>query len=114
MEKFTQIIDTYILNYDSYEKGKVEFDCDYGELIFFKENYNRLILFGIYIVPCYRKHGFCRSIIQYLIEKSKGRFKYILIESVISKVLYEYLLRFKYEDKKFKLIKEGFIYKIKN
>ena len=114
MEKFTEIIDTYLLNYNSYEKGKVEFDCDYGELIFFKENYNRLILFGIYIVPAYRKHGFCRSIIQYLIDKSNGRFKYILIESVISKVLYEYLLRFKYEDKKFKLIKEGFIYKIKN
>ena len=114
MEKFTEIIDTYLLNYDSYEKGKVEFDCDYGELIFFKENYNRLILFGIYIVPEYRKHGFCRSIIQYLIDKSKGQFKYILIESVISKVLYEYLLRFKYQDKKFKLVKEGFIYKIKN
>ncbi len=114
MEKFTEIIDTYLLNYDSYEKGKVEFDYDYGELIFFKENYNRLILFGIYIVPEYRKQGLCRSIIQYLIDKSKGRFKYILIESVISKVLYEYLLRFKYEDKKFKLVKEGFIYKIKN
>jgi len=114
MEKFTEIIDTYLLNYNSYEKGKVEFDCDYGELIFFKENYNMIILFGIYIVPGYRKQGLCRSIIQYLIEKSKGRFKYILIESVISKVLYEYLLRFKYEDKKFKLVKEGFIYKIKN
>lgn len=114
MEKFTEIIDTYLLNYDSYKKGKVEFDCDYGELIFFKEKYNILILFGIYIYPGYRKHGLCRSIIQYLIEKSKGRFKYILIESVISKILYEYLLRFKYEDKKFKLVKEGFIYKIKN
>ena len=50
MEKFTEIIDTYLLNYNSYEKGKVEFDCDYGELIFFKENYNRLILFDLPIL----------------------------------------------------------------
>lgn len=114
MEKFIEIIDTYFSNYDLYQKGKVEFDCDYGELIFFKENHNMLILFGIYIHPKYREQGFCRSILHYLIEKSKSRFKYILIESVISKILYEYLLRFKYGDKKFKLTKEGFIYKIKN
>ena len=114
MEKFIEIIDTYFSNYDLYEKGKVEFDCDYGELIFFKENCDILILFSIYIRPGYREQGICRSILYYLIEKSKGRFKYILVESVISKILYEYLLRFKYENKKFKLIKEGFIYKIKN
>ena len=113
MEEFKKIIDTYLLNYESYQKGKVEFDCDYGELIFLKDNRNMLTLFGIYIHPEYRKQGFCRSILQYLIDKSKCQFKYVLVESVMSKILYEYLLRFKYENRKFKLIREGFIYNIK-
>ena len=114
MEQFIEIIDTYFLNYDLYETGKVEFECDYGELIFFKGNRNMLTLFGIYIHPEYRQQGFCRNILHYLIEKSKGRFKYILVESVMSKILYEYLLRFRYKNRKFKRIYEGFMYKIKN
>jgi len=114
MEQFINIIDTYFLDYNSYENGKVEFDCNYGELIFVKRNHNMLILFGIYINPEYREKGFCRNILYYLIEKSKGKFQYILIESVISKLLYEYLLRFKYNNEKFKLTRQGFIYKIKN
>lgn len=114
MEQFTEIIDMYLLNHDLYESGKVELDCDYGELIFFKGHPKMLTLFGIYIYPEYRQQGFCRNIIHYLIEKSKGRFKYILIESVMSKILYEYLLRFRYENRKFKRIYGGFIYKIKN
>jgi hypothetical protein len=111
MEQFTEIIDTYLLNYDLYENGKVEFECDYGELIFFKGNRNMLTLFGIYIFPEHRKKGFCRNILQYLIDKSENKFKYVFVESVLSKVLYEYLLRFKYKNKKFKKITEGFIYK---
>jgi hypothetical protein len=114
MDQFKEIIDTYFLNYDLYENGKVVFDCDYGEIIFLKETPTILTLFGIYIYPEYRQQGFCRSIIHYLIEKSKTKFNFILFESVMSKILYEYLLRFKYENKKFKLIKEGFIYKIES
>lgn len=113
MEEFKKIIDTYLLNYESYEKGKVEFDCNYGELIFLKDNRNMLTLFGIYIHPEYREQGFCRSILRYLIDKSKCQFNYVLVESVISKILYEYLLRFKYQNKKFNNTKNGFIYNIK-
>jgi hypothetical protein len=111
MEQFTEIIDTYILNYDLYENGKVEFECDYGELIFCKRNKNILTLFGIYIFPEYRKNGFCKNILQYLIDKGRYKFKYILVESVLSKIFYEYLLRFEYKNKKFKKIYEGFLYK---
>jgi len=114
MEQFIKIIDTYFLNYDLYELGKVEFNCHRGELIFFKGNPNMLTLFGIYINPEHRQKGFCRSILQYLIDKSEDKFKYLLIQSVISKVLYEYLLRFKYKNKNFKHINHGFLYKIKN
>jgi len=86
MEQFIKIIDTYFFNYHLYELGKVEFDCHYGELIFFKGNPNMLTLFGIYI----------------------------LVESVMSKILYEYLLRFRYKNRKFKRMYDGFMYKIKN
>jgi hypothetical protein len=113
MNKFIELIDTYLSNYSTYNKGKIEFECDYGELIFYKDNLNILTLFGIYIKPEYRKQGFCRNILQYLIDVSSyKKFKFLCIESVLSKVLYEYLLRFEYKNKKFKKNKNGFFYKL--
>ena len=109
MEYFKQIIDTYLFNYDKYENGKINFECEYGELIFIKNNNNFLTLFGIYIFPEYRQKGFCRNILYYLIENS-SKFKYLCIESVMSKILYDYLLRFNYKNKKFKLSKNGGFY----
>ena len=44
MDKFAEIINTYVSNYDKYEHGKTSFECDYGELIFNKENKNTLTL----------------------------------------------------------------------
>jgi hypothetical protein len=112
MEKFKEIINTYLLNYPIYKKGKVIFECEYGELIFLKNNSDILTVFGIYINPQYREKGLCRDILYYLIDNTSNNFKYICIESVLSKILYEYLLRFEYKNKGFKLIKTGFIYKI--
>lgn len=115
MEQFTQMIDTYFLNYDLYEKEKISFECDYGELIFLKsDNNDHLILYAIYIAKKYRKNGLCRSILHYLIDKSSSsKFKNLCVQTVLSKVLYEYLVRFTYKGKKFKNIKDGFVYKIK-
>lgn len=107
MDKFKEIIDTYLINYANYEKGKVPFECEYGELIFRKDTNNTLILFGIYIIPEYRKKGLCRNILHYLIDNSAKHFNLLCIESVLSKILYEYLLRFKYKDKNFQLKKQG-------
>jgi RimJ/RimL family protein N-acetyltransferase len=112
MENFKEIIDTYLLNYSTYKKGKVIFECDYGELIFIKDKSEICIIHGIFIFPQYRNKGLCRDILHYLIDKCPNNFKYICIESVISNILYEYLLRFEYKNKKFKLIKSGFLYKI--
>lgn len=112
MDQFKGIIDAYIENYSKFEKGKVTFDCDYGELIFYKENDNFLVLHGIYIFAEHRNKGFCREILHYLIDQCANKFKYMCVQSVISKILYEYLLRFRYKNKKFKLVKTGFIYKI--
>lgn len=116
MELFTQIIDTYFLNYDLYEKEKISFECDYGELIFLKsDNNDDLILFTIYISPQYRQHGLCRSILHYLIDKcsTTTKFKNVWVQTVLSKVLYDYLLRFTYKGKKFKNVEDGFVYKIR-
>jgi hypothetical protein len=112
MEKFKEIIDTYLLNYSTYQKDKVIFECDYGELIFIKDKPEICILHGIFIFPQYRNKGLCRDILRYLIDNCPNNFKYICVESVISNILYEYLLRFEYKNKKFKLIKSGFLYKI--
>ena len=116
MEQFTQIIDTYFLNYDLYEKEKISFECDYGELIFLKsDNKDDLILFAIYIAPRYRENGFCRNILHYLIDKisTSTKFKKLSVQTVLSKILYDYLSRFSYKGKKFKNKKGGFVYKIK-
>ena len=117
METFEVIIDNYLLNYKSYSYGKIDFECEYGELIFYKDykKPNVFIIFGLYIKPQYREKGYCRSILQYLIDKLSSNnynFKWLNIQSVISKILYEYLLRFEYKNKRFELKKEGFYLKL--
>jgi predicted acetyltransferase len=111
MNQFKEIIDAYFTNYSSFEEGKVTFDCDYGELTFYKRN-DICALHGIFIFAQYRNKGLCRDILQYIIDKCQGTFPYFCVESVISKILYMYLLRFTYKNKKFKNTKIGFIYKI--
>lgn len=113
MDEFIESIDKYLSNYSTYEKGKVVFDCKCGELIFYKNNLNMLTLFGIYICSEYREKGFCKNILYYLIDSAeKHNFKYFCVQSVLSKVLYEYLLRFQYKNKGFNLKRIGFIYVI--
>lgn len=114
MEQFKKIIDSYFLNYENYKNDKISFECDYGELIFLKENNENLILYGIYIFPEYRQKGLCRDILHYLIDNCHEKFNSLCVQSVLSKVLYEYLLRFTYKNKNFKNKKSGFIYAIKN
>jgi hypothetical protein len=112
MNIFKEIIDTYLINYSTYKNGKVVFEYEYGELIFLKENPKIITLFSIYIFPEYRKQGLCRNILQYLIDKSSIKFQYLCIQSVLSKILYEYLERFEYINKKFKNKKDGWFFKL--
>ena len=112
MNKYETIIDTFFSNYSTYDNGKVSFEYEYGELIFFKKNPKVLTLFGIYIHPEYRQKGMCRNILQYLIDKKTNNFQYLCIQSVLSKILYEYLLRFEYKNKKFKNKMTGFFYEL--
>ena len=50
MSPLIEIIDTYLLNYDKYDNGKVAFECEYGELVFYK-NTQFLSLLEIYYYP---------------------------------------------------------------
>ena len=44
------------------------------------------------------------------IDKGSQNFKSLCVESVLSNILYEYLLRFEYKNKNFKITKYGFFY----
>lgn len=114
MEKFVEIIDTFLLNYSNYNDGKYELECEYGEIIFFKNNRKQdvIIIYGIYIKPEYRNKGFCKNILYHLIDKCSKNFQFLCVESVLSKILYDYLLRFEYKKTHFILKKDGFFYKL--
>ena len=108
MKNFIELIDTYLSNYSTYKNGKVEFECAQGELIFYKKKHNIITIHGIYIYPEYRQQGLCRGILQYLIDNIGYGFEFLCVQSVLSKILYEYLERFTYKNKKFSNRKIGF------
>ncbi len=104
---FTQIIQTYYNNYNFYSIGKICFNCLYGSIEFVKtHNSNKLYVHEIYIKEQYRNQGLCKEFIKYLIDIFPN--KIIIIQSVLSKILYNFLLKFKYNNKYFILNKEGF------
>ena len=112
MKNFIELIDTYLANYSTYKNGKVELECDQGELIFYKKKPSVITIHGIYIYPEYRQQGLCRGILQYLIDTLQNlkKFDSLCVQSVLSKILYEYLERFTYKNKKFANKKLGFFY----
>ena len=112
MKNFIELIDTYLSNYSTYKNGKVELECNQGELIFYKKKSNVITIHGIYIYTEYRQQGLCRGILQYLIDTLQNlkKFDSLCVQSVLSKILYEYLERFTYKNKKFANKKLGFFY----
>lgn len=114
MNPFTEIIDIYIAQYASFDIGKISFDCDYGELTFLKTtNPNDLILYAVYVFPDYREKGYCRRVLHYMIDQApNGRFAHVWVQSVLSKVLFEYLERFEYKGRTFQHTKHGFKYRL--
>jgi hypothetical protein len=108
MTDFIDIINTYLSNYSTYSNGMVEFECKYGDLTFYKPNTNIIIVHAIYILPEYRQTGMCRNILHYLLDTTPKTFKTVRIQTVLSKILYEYLLRFNYNTKTFTVGRYGF------
>ena len=115
---FYKIVDDYLDNILLLENDtnnivkKFCYDCEYGSIEFIrhpkKSNIKKIIVHGIYIIEQYRNQGFCKEFIKYLIDKSDKQ--NIIIQSVLSKILYDFLLRFEYMGKRFILIKEGFVF----
>lgn len=120
---FKEIVDDYLDGNFLYEyniltnyknsKYKLCYDCEHGSIEFVnnnkKSNKKIIIIHEIYIKTQYRNKGLCKNFIKYLIDKSDYK-TCIIIQSVLSKILYDFLLRFEYQDQKFIVKKEGFIW----
>ena len=106
-----KIIDTYINKYNELNMYKNSYECDFGSLTFIKDKSERIILYEIYIKEEYRRSGICRNLIIYCIISCKQNKKKFIIISVISKILYNFLISFKCIYGKFNLTNEGFLFK---
>ena len=108
-DNFYQIIDYYLENYFLLKnKCKYSFECEYGSIEFYKTNKsNYIIVHEIYIKDIYRNKGFCKDFLKYLIDKCDSKYQ-IVIQSVLSKILYYFLLRFEHNGYKFFVKKQGF------
>ena len=99
------IFNEYIENYDNYENGKVSLECEIGCITFIKKrnNFNTIIIFEIFIKEEYRNQGYCKKFLNYIIERNHN----ILIVSILSKILYEFLEK----HSSFILVNDGFFHK---
>lgn len=123
---FYEIVDDYLNNIflSTYKSNqfiqnlnnsvyKFCYDCEYGSIEFVRDfnnlNKKKIIVHEIYIGYQYRNQGLCKEFIKYLIDKSYEK-NTIVIQSVLSKILYNFLLRFEHRGKKFIIKKkEGFV-----
>jgi hypothetical protein len=112
-DNFTQIVEHYLDNFTEYlVDNKYCYNCIYGSIEFYKSvNNNKIIVHEINVLEQYRRNGLCCNFIKFVIDKIEGTKKIFIIQSVMSKILYEYLLRFNYNKYKFILKKEGFVIK---
>jgi hypothetical protein len=94
-------------------KYKFSYDCVLGSIEFIQDfnnlNKKKIIVHEIYIREQYRNQGLCKGFIKYLIDKLDKK-NILVIQTVISKILYYFLLRFEYLGKKFTLKNEGFVF----
>lgn len=106
---FEEIVDQYIKTFHNEPTGKKEMKCKYGHLTFHKypEN-NAIIIYEIYVNSNVRRNGYCRNILEHLVERYISNQHTIVIETVFSNVLYNYLIRFQYKKKKFAPMQHGF------
>lgn len=112
-DDFIQIVEHYLDNFCKLQyENKYYYNSIYGSIEFYKStNNNKIIVHEIYILEQYRRNGLCGNFIKFLIDKIEGTHKILVIQSVLSKILYDYLLRFNYNKYTFVLKKEGFVIK---
>ena len=119
---FHEISDDYLENFTLYKNNKnynnynkICYNCEFGSIEFYhyfnKKSENKIIIHEIYVGEQYRNKGLCKNFIKYLIVKIPKE-KILIIQSVLSKILYNFLLKFTFMGKKFLLEKEGFVFYI--
>jgi hypothetical protein len=112
---WTQLINQWVGQYQSYPIGKTELVNHYGSITWIKDDkfMEKIIVYEIYINPEFRSQGFCKEFLTQLIDiVGQTNAKQIQIQAVLSPILYNFLLRFKYQGKKFKIIKGEWTYLI--
>lgn len=107
---YQSIIRSYIHNRSYIQPDKHVYEYELGELIFWGGSSTAITVFGIYFHPEKRNQGLCRGLLQNLIDqiqefnaslKKKKKIHKLIITCVLSKVLYEYLGRFRYKNRQF-------------
>jgi len=101
---------SFITAFDDHIKNKVIYDYNTieGNLRFVK-NKSIIIIDVIFLHECFRRRGILKKFLHHVVNSVKiFKFKF-MIQSVLSKILYEYLLRFNYDGHTFKLCKDGFL-----
>lgn len=111
MDSFEEISKYYVANFATFSIGKHEFDSICGSLTFIKDKSNDIILFEIYVKYELRNKCICKSFLSYLIDLMETlNIKTLRIVSVLSNILYDFLERWNYKNKKWKRTKIGFHY----
>jgi hypothetical protein len=109
MYTFASAFENYISIFDNAEKKSYEYDTIEGELRFVKINSTDIILNSIYVKPELRGIRILEKFLFHVVKFIKqNNLKYFWIVDVISKILYDYLLRFEHDNYKFKLCRKGF------
>jgi hypothetical protein len=109
---FESAIDAYINGWNEEPLGKREMECNHGCITFHKYPNNGLdtiTLFGIFIYKNDRRQGHCRKILEHLVDVFLLHGYDFMIESVLSKPLFDYLSRFQYKGCSFTIQKTGFL-----
>lgn len=81
------------------------FDNSNFEIRFIKVNKTDIIINSIFVSVEYQKKGILSKFLEYICKNDKINFK---IVDVMSNILYNYLLKFRFNNKKFKLKEDGF------
>lgn len=112
-DNFIQIVNYYLKNKNLFVSNKtIELECEYGTIEFYNlnnsNNSNKIIVHSIFVKEQYRKKGLCGEFIKCIIDNLNTNDIFI-IQSVLSKILYEYLKKFEYNGFIFVAKKEGFV-----
>lgn len=102
---FKIALDDYLMKYKNFSTGNCEYNTIEGYLRFVKGNNNDVILDGIFVKEEFRERGILTNFLKYIIDIQIPN---VWIVSVLSDILYHYLMRFSYNGYRFKLGKLGF------